>query len=84
MTLRFSKPISCSFFVLAIPCKLPENSTKNAQGPKERKHLYRTGETITLGCEIGYKGIGNGTQECNEGNWTTTDFYCESKLRYFI
>lgn len=64
--------------MLAIPCKPPENSTKNVQVPNDRK-LYRTGETIALGCKIGYKGIGNSTQECDEGNWTTTDFYCESK-----
>ncbi len=63
---------------LAIPCKPPEIAPQYAQAPKESKGLYRSGETIEFGCEPGYRVVGNGTRECNEGNWTTIDFYCES------
>jgi len=62
---------------ISIPCKPPEITTQRIQALKETNNRYRTGETIVLGCEVGYRGIGNGTRECNEGNWTTQDFYCE-------
>lgn len=62
---------------ISIPCKPPNTTTKHVQALKENKHRYRTGEHIELRCAVGYKGVGNGTRECNEGNWTTTDFYCE-------
>ena len=50
------------------------------------KNLYRSGETIVLGCIPGYRVVGNGTRECDEGNWTKIDFYCERKQHtlYYI
>lgn len=69
-----------SYFTLAIPCKPPDITTKEIQLPKERKNRYHSGETISFGCKVGYKGIGNATRQCNEGHWTTKNFYCESKL----
>ena len=73
------------FFILAIPCRPLIPTIKNAQPPSQKKQLYRSGETIEVQCENGYRGIGNATWECNEGNWTsTTDFYCQSKSKYII
>ncbi|CAH3046254.1 unnamed protein product, partial [Porites evermanni] len=66
-----------SFLFLAIPCNLSNVTIKHAQVPQEVKKRYRTGETFVLGCQSGYKPVGNGSQECNEGNWTTQKFYCE-------
>lgn len=68
-----------SFLFLAIPCNLSNVTIKHAQVPQEVKKRYRTGETFVLGCQSGYKPVGNGSQECNEGNWTTQKFYCESE-----
>ena len=49
-----------------------------AEGPKKR---YLPGETIVLGCKLGYAGIGNNNLQCtDEGKWARTDFYCESKF----
>ncbi|KAL9986757.1 hypothetical protein ACROYT_G000947 [Oculina patagonica] len=62
---------------ISIPCRRPEIATQYAQAPNGFKSLYRSGETIEFGCEPGYRVVGNGTQQCNEGNWTTIDFYCE-------
>ena len=64
---------------LAIPCKPPRIVTKHAQAQKEMKSPYRSGETVVFGCKPGYRVVENGTQECNEGNWTALDFNCESK-----
>jgi len=58
-------------------CKLPEMNIKHIQVAKRTKNRYRTGQIIVLGCKVGYKGIGNGRVQCNEGKWTTTSFYCE-------
>lgn len=83
--LLFCRSKQALFFViffpyLAIPCKPPKIAPKYAQAPNESKSLYRSGETIEFGCQPGYRVVGNGTRECNEGNWTTIDFYCESKF----
>lgn len=72
------------FSFLAIPCKPPEITTNYALAPKEMKNLYRSGETIALGCIPGYRVVGNGTRECDEGNWTKIDFYCERKQHTFV
>ena len=69
---------------LAIPCNLSNVTVKHTTVPREPKNRYRTGETFALGCQIGYKPVGNGTQECNEGNWTTQEFYCESEYVFII
>ena len=72
------------FSFLAIRCKSPKDTTKYAVAPKEMKNLYRSGETIVLGCLPGYRVVGNGTRECDEGNWTKIDFYCERKQNTFV
>lgn len=78
--LRFMSFVS----FLAMSCESPEITTKYALAPKEMQKLYRSGETITLGCIPGYRVVGNGTRECNEGNWTKIDFYCERKhIRFY-
>ncbi|XP_068677677.1 uncharacterized protein [Montipora foliosa] len=56
-------------------CRPPSANTKTLKSADEKKQLYRTGDIIQLKCEKGYKGVGNSTIECNEGNWTS-DFYC--------
>lgn len=69
----------CFLLHIAIPCKQPKFTTKYAQAPTEMKNLYRSGEAVVFGCEPGYRVVGNGTRECNEGNWMITSFNCESK-----
>ena len=64
-------------------CKSPETTTKYALAPKDMKELYRNGETIVLGCILGYRVVGNATQRCDKGKWTKTDFYCERKYICF-
>ena len=73
------RAISCFPYFVAIPCNISNVTIKHAQVPENGKTRYRTGETFVLGCQIGYKSVGNGSRECNEGNWTTQEFYCESK-----
>ena len=77
--LNFCKPVLFVFFFsfLAIPCKPPEVITKYALAPKKMKNLYRSGETIVLGCKLGYRVVDKETREREEGNWTKIDFYCE-------
>ena len=71
--------IYCLFYFLAIPCtKLPQTDVARAQLPKKTKALYRSGETFDFECQPGYKVTRNATAECNEGNWSKTDFYCKS------
>lgn len=73
-----------SFFSFpAMSCKSPEITTKYALAPEDIKKLYRSGETIVLGCIPGYRVVGNATQACDEGNWTKSDFYCERKYVCF-
>ena len=80
----FDTLICCLFNCLAIPCKLPQTDVKRAQMSNETKNLYRSGETIVLGCKPGYRVVGNATLECNEGNWTKSEFYCESEFIYIM
>ena len=68
--------------ILAIPCVLSNVSVEHAQVLQERKKRYRTGETIMLGCQSGYKPVGNGSLKCNEGNWTTQEFSCKSEYPF--
>lgn len=83
MVLKFWNMRTISFLsyclILAIPCVLSNVTVKHAIVPQEGRKRYRTGETFVMGCQIGYKPVGNGTQECSEGNWTAQEFYCESK-----
>ncbi|PFX29109.1 Fibulin-5 [Stylophora pistillata] len=63
---------------LSIPCiKPPQTEVARAQMPNNIKSLHHAGETVDFECQPGYKVVGNATAECNEGNWTETDFYCE-------
>ncbi|XP_022784918.1 uncharacterized protein LOC111325373 [Stylophora pistillata] len=60
------------------PCtKPPKTDVVHAQLPNNIKTLHRSGQTFDFECQPGYKVVGNTTTECNEGNWTKTDFYCE-------
>ena len=69
------------FFLSAIPCiKPPQTEVARAQMPNNIKSLHHAGETVDFECQPGYKVVGNAIAECNEGNWTETDFYCESKF----
>lgn len=70
--------VAIFLFFLAIPCK-PPNTTKHVKSLNESTNQYRTGDKIVLECKPGYRGIGNGTVECYEGNWTSQGFFCESK-----